>query len=84
MNWENANADAFLMFITYAEDRAFRAFNDHPNPGTNGQLLAALRAYRDCLIENGYMKTDPREMAPDLLTDVAERAALVSSVSDKV
>lgn len=62
--------------LTFPEDRAFKAFNEHPKPGTAGQLLAAIHAYRDCMIELGYMPADARGMAADPFVDAAERAAL--------
>jgi len=62
--------------LTLPEDRGFKAFLDHPKPGTAGQLLAALHAYRDGLIELGYMSADARGMAADPVVDILERAAL--------
>lgn len=62
--------------LTLPEDRGFRAFLNHHNPGSAGQLLAALHAYRDALIELGYMSKDILGAAPDPFVDAAERVAL--------
>lgn len=62
--------------LTLPEDRGFKAFLEHHNPGSAGQLLAALHAYRDALIELGYMGKDVLGAAPDPFVDAAERAAL--------
>jgi hypothetical protein len=62
--------------LTLPEDRAFRAFLDHHNPGSVGQLLTALHAYRDALIEFGYLSKDFRGAALDPFVDAAERTAI--------
>lgn len=63
-------------YLTLPEDRAFKAFLDHHNPGSVGQLLTALHAYRDALIELGYLSKDVLGAAPDPFVDAAERAAI--------
>jgi hypothetical protein len=69
-------------YLTLPEDRGFRAFLDHHNPGSAGQLLAALHAYRDALIEFGYLSKDVLGAAPDPFVDAAERAALAMTSTD--
>lgn len=69
--------------LTLPEDRAFAAFNAHRNPGSVGQLLAAIHAYRDCLMELGYLDGGPngiRGAVPDPFVDAAERAALAATL----
>lgn len=65
--------------LTLPEDRAFRAFLEHHNPGSVGQLLTALHAYRDALIEFGYLSNDILGAAPDPFVDAAERVAIAVS-----
>jgi len=68
--------------MTLAEDHGFKAFLDHEKPGTVGQLLSALHAYRDTLIAQGYLSKDVLGAAPDPFIDAAERAAISSGVRE--
>jgi hypothetical protein len=70
--------------ITLPEDRALRAFIEHPDFDgkwgvTTGHLLGAIWAYRDALIELGYLSRDAMGMAPDPVVDIRERAAINQS-----